>query len=708
MKQMLYGITLLGLGLCLVNCQDGGSELPNELKGQAVLKGGNPAALLKVGLYSVNYIPADSGSTGLSWTTRTDASGRYAFKDIPPGRYNLVGIQDSLGFFRDSISISGDFFLGKDSLDKLGSLTGKVLLQPQHDPRNAVVQVMGTDIYVNVDANGRFTLSGLADGTYRLRVFVGLPNYVPLFKDIRVRAGMQDTLAPPLEPFFSGLPVVTGIQAVLDTARGIVKVTWRPVDYPSLLTYLVYRDPANAVELQGGPLNSTRILDSVYFDTLYRFDSSGRVLGGDRGQAWEYRVRVKANNSAIGDAFEAATLNAVSPSIFETRLQIERLGDTTYPAFVGDTVRFVARYSNSSYTHRNLAWLDESLDTLRRADLSAQSGSDTLVWIAPSQSDSTFIRVNVIDANGATWSRSAHIQVAASRIMGHMKASVTDINAYNWNGRIVYSGLDSTGSIVICLFDLETKKDSILNRRARVASSQEPSTTPQPHSTAFSGNKLYLIQAVHPDFPNHSLVSYDLATGLWAGESNVPGNVLSNGAVAIGEKLYVIVRNNNTTDSATMFELDLISRTWSPKNKRFFRAWVKLSNYDGAIYLNHSTSGPFLNMYEKYDPITNSWTPLNQLSSLQYYWGGTLVGLNRNLYNLGGFSIGTFYSKRVDRLDLNSNTWSAAPDYLIARGYPGVIAIGTRLYIIGGMVMEYAPNTTYSVPNSTIEEYIPE
>ena len=103
-KHFLSGLSIL-LGLFIFNCQNGGSELPNEVRGELVSANNRPAANVKVGLYSVNYIPADSNNHALSFSTKTDASGNYSFQNIPTGEYNVVGLQDSLGFFQGGVKI---------------------------------------------------------------------------------------------------------------------------------------------------------------------------------------------------------------------------------------------------------------------------------------------------------------------------------------------------------------------------------------------------------------------------------------------------------------------------------------------------------------------------------------------------------------------------------------------------------------------------
>lgn len=689
-----------------MHCQNGGSELPNEVTGQLVTGDNVPAARVRVDLYSVNYIPADSEGSALSWSTLTDAGGRYAFQEIPQGRYNVMALQDSLGVFRDSVSISGAADLGRDTLGSLGRLSGTVGLQPQDDPRNAVVQVMGTDTYVNVSADGSFTLAGLAGGWYRLRVFVGLPNYIPLFTDVRIGAGAHDTLESPLVPFFSGLPVVTGIRAELDTANGVAKISWAPVEYPALLTYLIYRDPQNAVNLAGTPLNDTRVLDTVYFDTLYRRDWETGKWSDSLLQKWEYRVAIKASNGETGETFEAAPVSAISPSIFQTSVTIDSLATDNGRIFRGDTVRIEARYSNQTFSLRSLHWVLNGSDTLRNVELNGHWGADTLTWVAPDEIGDYSLHVEVRDERDINDSTSTTLQVVPSRIIGEISYPSADIDAYAWEGNIVHVSPDTLGNIVVGLFDIADGKDTVLTEAANLTSFLDTSSSVR-FSSAFWGSALYLIHAGHPDLPGASSLRFDVATGEWSEVPPAPGPVLENGAVAADGKLYAVLRSGTFQDSATLAELDLSTGQWTARSKRRFSEGVVLSAYDGKVYVRSSMVGPFSSNLQAFDPATNTWSDMPVSSRFNPFYGARLVGLNGSLYTLGGQSYSEF-SSAVDRYDLNTGAWVQEADCLYARGYPGVVAIGSSLYILGGQTMEKTEGISLRFDYTrTVEEYRP-
>jgi len=244
-------------------CQTG-SEIPNELRGKMVDVNGKPAAGAVVAIYDVDALPG-IGQLPIN-SVRTDEHGDYAFPEVAPGRYNVLAKESDQRALRDSVFVNGSGLdVGTDTLRDPGSLVGRIVLQPSDDPRQALVQVMGTEIYVNVDADGYFRLEDLAEGKYRLRL--ALQGYTPLFQAFRIRSGHEDTMAQTLEPFFLGVPMVTGLQAEA-LADGSIRLSWKPVQYANFMAYGVFREPTTSV-VQSGNALAMVYGDSVFVDTVY-------------------------------------------------------------------------------------------------------------------------------------------------------------------------------------------------------------------------------------------------------------------------------------------------------------------------------------------------------------------------------------------------------------------------------------------------------
>lgn len=313
-------IAAFAAGLLIFGCQGNpdfasGTEIPNELVGAEILPGKGPAAQAEIRLVPVGHRPGseegDAGGPG--YKAVADSAGRFRLAGIQPGLYNILAAKDGYKSFRDSVVVTEvGLDLGADTLQVPGSLYGTVSLQPNHDPRSATVQVLGATLFVNVDSAGNFLLPDLAPGRYRLLVEAGLDGYAKLYVPAVARSGMTDTL-PALAPFFSGIPVVTGLSASTFTG-GTILVSWSRSDYHNLDGYLIYRDSASAILPSIVPI--ARVGEPYFHDTLFAANPRpGQYLLSDTNvREFTYRVRVLDRGGDIGPAYAKASAVAYSPS----------------------------------------------------------------------------------------------------------------------------------------------------------------------------------------------------------------------------------------------------------------------------------------------------------------------------------------------------------------------------------------------------------
>lgn len=302
----------------LAGCQTtapSGTEIPNELVGQEILAGKGPAADAEIRVVPVAYVPGGSPDQNAHLTlykARTDESGRFSLPGVLPGQYNILAVKDDMKSLRDSVAISGiGLDLGADTLKRPGTLYGTVVLQPNHDPRSATVQVLGTNLFANVDEGGGFVLKDLAPGEYRLRVETTYDGYTPLYAPITVRSGRLDTL-PPLSPFYALLPAVTGLAAA-STPDGCIRLSWDRTAYPNSDGYLIYRDSASAILPSAVPI--ARVQKPGFIDTVYaRVPKPGQFsLEDSTIREFTYRVRLLDAGGQIGPAYAKASAFAYSP-----------------------------------------------------------------------------------------------------------------------------------------------------------------------------------------------------------------------------------------------------------------------------------------------------------------------------------------------------------------------------------------------------------
>ncbi len=401
-------------------CGSIGSEVENEQFAKGVKDGkGHPVDNALVRVFTVDHIPGSSlakaaRKSSLVWETRTDAEGRFRLDSISAGQYNVLISKDSLRAFRDSVFLApGVTALPADTLKAPATLSGFVRVQPVHDPRSATVQVLGTDIYTNVDAAGRFVLSGMAGGDYRLRIVSTITEYAPLFFATRVVAGkanvLQDTLALP----FTGVPTVTGLRASYDSTRGIVTLNWNAVQSTQIAGYAVFRDPAGAVNLSTQPYNTRRITGTTFFDTLsfsqWRDSAGTDTILDSETQNWEYRVVVIPKSGGFGQPFEMIDVRAVSTYASFGILSL--IDMSPRPHRRGDTVRIEARWQGVTVTPKTLeyALYNTRGFTITRSNrqVNTVAGRDTLrIQLKDS---SIILEAKLFDASGRSIRTSLYI-----------------------------------------------------------------------------------------------------------------------------------------------------------------------------------------------------------------------------------------------------------------------------------------------------------
>jgi hypothetical protein len=302
---LLAGLSIMFFMLdCTKNIA--GSEVTNE-KFQATiyLPNSKPAKNATVLIVPADYIPASglskSSATMLSdLRTSTDDQGHYSVNGLADGCYNVWAELDSLVMLHDSIYIASTSLLQSisDTLNLSASLSGVVKIQPNHNVATVIIQALGTNIYANVNSKGQFNLPRLAKGDYQLKFSTSISGYVPKFVSVGIRISKPDTIKDTIELTYTGIPVVTNIQAWYDSLSGKVRISWHPVEYFDLSAYLVYRAQGND-DLQPKGILIGVTTDTIYYDTIAgRLDSGSYQL--------QYRVLARDNSLNYGLPYKSA------------------------------------------------------------------------------------------------------------------------------------------------------------------------------------------------------------------------------------------------------------------------------------------------------------------------------------------------------------------------------------------------------------------
>ncbi len=259
-----------------------------------------PAAGVKVKLFK-------SGDSSLvpDTTVFTDAQGRCSFHADKNRYYNIWAEDDSLSAFRDSVVGQSE---GTDTLvlKKNGSVSGVIRMQPGDDPRTVYITVLGTYKYCNVNDEGGFTLAGLAQGDYTLRLVSTLADYTPTFEEISCISDSAVVLSDTLEMVYSGIPAVRNITARFDSVTGAAMVSWKKSTYPMWDRYIIYRRSSDAPYIEKMHVGTTT--DTFFIDST----ASGMSEITSRVR---YSVSILSLSGEQGRAFISADVNITDPKL---------------------------------------------------------------------------------------------------------------------------------------------------------------------------------------------------------------------------------------------------------------------------------------------------------------------------------------------------------------------------------------------------------
>lgn len=276
-----------------------------------------PAIGAKVKIFNVNDTTKSPVLEVIS-----DQNGNYSVKGLDKGKYNVYAQKGELVAFQDSITVLDDTVLiESDTLETPTSLSGVIGLQPNHDPRTVTVQVLGTDIYSNVNEDGYFKLNRMAKGKYLLKLSTTLDNYTTTYENININANTVDTLPDTLWLIYTGIPVVEGLSAIYDTLNGVVKLSWNSTKYRDFQEYLVYRDYYDSIIMSSSPVFLTK--DTVIYDSIFMKKSNNiaHSFSDINDYHFKYRVTVRNNSQIEGLSYKYFDIIAASPKKVQPDIQ---------------------------------------------------------------------------------------------------------------------------------------------------------------------------------------------------------------------------------------------------------------------------------------------------------------------------------------------------------------------------------------------------
>ncbi|WP_158621770.1 carboxypeptidase regulatory-like domain-containing protein [Corallococcus aberystwythensis] len=133
--------------------------------------------------------------TGTSRQTQADAQGHFVFTQLPTGPYTLQALKETYEPAQAAVEVGVDAQspVTLSLLRERGTVAGVFQLEGGGSAGDITVLLAGTDFSARTDAEGRFTLAGVATGTYTLRA--QRDSYVQHEQQVEVRAGAKTSVS---------------------------------------------------------------------------------------------------------------------------------------------------------------------------------------------------------------------------------------------------------------------------------------------------------------------------------------------------------------------------------------------------------------------------------------------------------------------------------------------------------------------------------
>jgi Kelch motif len=658
---------------------------------------------------------------------KTSENGTYYFAELPPGRYNIWAQRDSQACFQSDIIIgTTDPLIPDDTLDCISSITGTVIVEPQHDPRSVTIRAVGLDKFItNTGSDGRFTLSEMAKGTYTLLLESTIEGYTPTVRKVDVRSCSKDTLTDTLRCVFTGIPVVNGLHTSFDTISGIVRLAWAPTNYRNLQNFVIFRDKFDTATYSSIPLAS--INDTVFYDTIFKTGSpSGRFSAADTNNYhFRYRVAIRDNMCTIGPTFRYTDAVAVSPVkvrtfiTFTARQVAKNITFTPFhdiPAYgnslltgtasVNDTVAVYVLCNNATRTLRSLSWRTVSPDCIPRIQslqsLKTITDSVRYAWSSTGLKQIIF---TVCDNAGLTTTDTARITIVDDA--PQLKLSVSDSGlvpdtvtqryqlAFGDTIALHFDAIDRFGSInnVRWRFGTLTCSPSLSNNRDTVMIAPDSAVSHLPVSVH-----------VWDDDGNKSSDTLDISVGPFGlvtpKASFVPRMYQS--AIAFAGKMWIFGGVGIVQETPYSTSVKSLTDVWNSSDGR---TWTKVSSnvparsghamveFNGRLWLFGGYSGSWgtckNDVWSSADGIT--WTCVTDSASFSpriYHSASVFAG---RMFVIGGRT-GTSHANDIWS-SVDGVTWEKSSDSISfsARCGHSSMVFKNKLWIIGGLDDSYLP-----------------
>nr|XP_039258826.1 kelch-like protein 28 [Styela clava] len=191
------------------------------------------------------------------------------------------------------------------------------------------------------------------------------------------------------------------------------------------------------------------------------------------------------------------------------------------------------------------------------------------------------------------------------------------------------------------------------------------------------------------DENSKSLQCFNPHNNTWTKMQNMPGSGTDFSAVALGEYIYVLMKDR----SVHRLKYSDHEATWERMNDMMYSHGdcPPVAVLPGNLYV--VGFGDYSNSVEKFEPSSNKWEKVKDKNLNSYY--STALGAEGCIYSIGGYVSG-HHTNQVERFDPTSSTWSFVASMNEAKEFVAAVENEGKIYVLGGQTNDYL---------STVERY---
>jgi Kelch motif/Galactose oxidase, central domain len=208
----------------------------------------------------------------------------------------------------------------------------------------------------------------------------------------------------------------------------------------------------------------------------------------------------------------------------------------------------------------------------------------------------------------------------------------------------------------------------------------------------------YVVRGAYPAVSPTPTATPCASVGTWTEQAPYPIAVSGHAVASVGGNVYGFGGIVNNMAIVNAYKYDPATNTWTPiASLPAPRGWFSAVSDGTYIYLLGGVDQNFnttANLW-RYDPVSNTYNTSLPSYTIPTYFHASAY-LNGKIYRIAGAAIGTDF--HVEVYDIATNAWSMAANYPFANHNLMAVALGSYIYAGGGNA---SPDKTYRYDPNT-------